>query len=522
MTWACERFHMYLLGRRFKIETDHKPLVPLFSTKLLDELPARVQRFRIRLMKFDFSIYHVPGKKIATADVLSRSPRATKCSLDEELEKEATAFVNQVRLSHPASEQCLSEIREHIAQDDVLSHVMRLCQDGWPSYSSLPGAIQPYCAVSGELTVEEGLLLKGHRLVIPAAMRLEILDKLHLGHQGIAKCRERAKASVWWPGLSKQLEEVVRNCAVCCKEQKYRRQPLIPSPMPDRPWQKVAADLFYFKGSQYLLVIDYFSRFVEMSKLSRTLSRDITDHLKSMFARHGIPDVVRSDNGPQFASANFAQFAKDYNFNHVTSSPRFPQSNGEIERAVQTVKNLLKKAKDPYMALMCYRSTPLHNGHSPAELLMGRRIRSTVPCHPSQLLPAWPDMAEVRRKEEENKNNQKKYYDKHHGVQNLQPLEMDKRVFIPDLKVYGTVNKEAEEPRSYRVDTPSGEIRRNRGDLKPIPSSPSKYQEEHLAVSSPRASANKCSDTGPVQPVEETLVLRRSDRVRSKPDKLNL
>ena len=168
MTWACERFSMYLLGKKFEIETDHKPLVPLFSTKLLDELPARVQRFRIRLMKYHFNIHHVPGKKIATADVLSRFPRETTHH-DEELEKEANACVNLVQIRHPASDQRLHEIRQHLAQDGILCQVMNFCLDGWPSYGNLPGALQPYCQVSGELTVSDGLLLKGSRLVIPVS-----------------------------------------------------------------------------------------------------------------------------------------------------------------------------------------------------------------------------------------------------------------------------------------------------------------------------------------------------------------
>ena len=118
------------------------------------------------------------------------------------------------------------------------------------------------------------------------------------------------------------------------------------------------------------------------AKLSRTASPDITVHLKSIFARHGIPDQLISDNGPQFASNTFAKFAEEYEFTHVTTSPRYPQANGEVERAVQTVKSLLKKAQDPHKALMAYHTTPLESGLSPAELLMGRKIRTRIPILP--------------------------------------------------------------------------------------------------------------------------------------------
>ncbi len=132
--------------------------------------------------------------------------------------------------------------------------------------------------------------------------------------------------------------------------------------------RKIASAIMF----QDLLVVDYYSRYVEIAHLSQK-SSNVIEHFKSIFARHGIPETVITDNGPQFVVQKFADFATAYKFKHVTSSPRFPQSNGEAERAVQTIKNLLKKASDPYIALLAYRATPLQNGYSPAQLLMGRR-----------------------------------------------------------------------------------------------------------------------------------------------------
>jgi len=127
------------------------------------------------------------------------------------------------------------------------------------------------------------------------------------------------------------------------------------------------------KKRTFLLVVDHGSRYVEIAKLeTSTTSAEVIERLRSIFARHGIPEILVSDNGPQFSSAEFAKFGNSCGFTHVTSSPSFPQSNGEAEGAVETVKKLLDKASDPYMALLCYRTTPLHNGFSPAQLLMGR------------------------------------------------------------------------------------------------------------------------------------------------------
>ena len=182
---------------------------------------------------------------------------------------------------------------------------------------------------------------------------------------------------------------------------------MIPSELQDQPWQKVAPDLFELKGHPYLLVIDYFSRYIEVAKLSSTTSPDVTTHLQSMFARHGIPEQLISDNGPQFSSTSFAKFAEDYGFTHILPSSRYPQANGEVEHAVQTVKNLLKKTSDTYKALMAYRTTPLESGLCPAELLMGRKIRTRVPTSPSNLNLSWPYLEQFREKDVFLKGRQK-------------------------------------------------------------------------------------------------------------------
>ena len=139
----------------------------------------------------------------------------------------------------------------------------------------------------------------------------------------------------------------------------------------------MGVDFFAFKGSSYLLLIDYYSRYVEMSKLHSTTSAAVIQHMKSIYTRHGIPEILVSDNGPQFSAEIFTQFTQNFDFQHQTNSPNFPQGNGEIERAVKTVKSMLEKATDPYIGLLSYRTTPLANGYSPAELLMNRKLRST-------------------------------------------------------------------------------------------------------------------------------------------------
>ena len=387
-TWACERFSDFLLGKTFHVETDHKPLVSLLGQKTLDQLPPRIQRFRMRLMRFNYRIAHVAGKDLITADTLSRAPIVEhRQPQDVSFEQDCQAYVNAVLKTLSITEKRLLELKQAQVDDATCQRIQTYCQQGWPDRARLRPDEKVYLQVAAELTVQQGLLLKGSRLVIPLAMRPSILEKIIEGHQGITKCRERAKQSVWWPGLSKQIEDLVESWDRCAKERVNQAEPMIPSDVPERPWQKVGSDLFELNGSPYLLVVDYLSAFVEISKLSSTTSASIVNHMTSMFARHGVPEVVVTDNGPQYASDTFRRFDAARGFLHTTSSPRFPQSNGEAERAVKTLKCLLAKSYNPYDTLLAYRSTPLSNGYSPAELLMGRKLRTPIPTIPALLEP---------------------------------------------------------------------------------------------------------------------------------------
>ena len=255
------------------------------------------------------------------------------------------------------------------------------------------------------------------------------------------------------------------------KAQAQRAQPLTPSPLPELPWQRVATDLFQWKDSTYLLLVDYYSRYIEIARLDRTTATEVITRMKSIFARHGIPEVVVSDNGPQFSCQSFMEFAKDYQFHHATSSPYYPQGNGEAERAVKTIKDLLRKSSDPYKALLAYRSTPTRTGYSPCELLMGRLLRSTVPTADVQRQPRFIDPESVRRKDRDNKERQKRNFDSRRGARELPPIEPGDLVWLPDRQVEGEVDKEVAS-QSYTVESTDGTYRRNRKDIISLPNTP--------------------------------------------------
>ncbi|UYV69469.1 hypothetical protein LAZ67_6003708 [Cordylochernes scorpioides] len=340
-------------------------------------------------------------------------------------------------------------------------------------------ALLSYWHVKDELGVQIGLLMRSCRLVIPASMKLEILDKLHAGHFGITKTRLRARETVWWPGISEEIAETVRKCSVCIQEAVSKHEPLIPTNFPTRPWQKIEMDLFKFENKWYLVIIDYYSRFPEMIQLDRLKANVVVRSCKSIFARHGIPETVVSDNGTQFGAAReFPNFARQYGFTHVTSSPRFPQSNGMAEAGVKIAKLILTKNQDPSLGLLEYRSTPLENGYSPAELLMGRKLRTTLPIAPENLNPRLVDSYTLKIKEGRRRKDMKSRYDRRCGATDMEELSEGDTVWITDMRIWGIVKQKASTPRSYMVDTPVGTLRRNRfhlrkGDTVQYPAGPS-------------------------------------------------
>ncbi|UYV83042.1 K02A2.6-like [Cordylochernes scorpioides] len=464
ITWACERFKDFVVGKTFLIETDHKPLVPIFTTKDLNDLTPRLQRYRMRMLQFSFHIFHTPGKDLITADALSRQPLPGHLPEDEELQEEVEHFVRSIVLHQSTTDERLVKIALNQKLEPTLQNVAFYSKNGWPAKCQLSPLERSFYDVRDEIGEENGLLMRGLRVIIPSTMRKDVLNRVHAGHQGITKCRARAKDHVWWPGIGQEIQDMVKTCDKCIENQPLKHEPLIPNDFPERPWQKVGMDLFHYEGSEYLVVVDYFSRFIEVVRLTKLSSEAVVDQCKAIFARHGIPDIVISDNGPQFrpsTTSAFTKFASEVGFRHITSSPKHPQSNGQAEAALKIVKNLMKKNKDPVLALMEYRATPLANGLSPAELLFGRKIRTMVPCTSSSLTPKTVDQSKLRGEEEQRKMAQKTAFDRRHATTKKAELIAGEKVWVKDLRAWGSVLEKASAPRSYIVETPVGTYRRN-------------------------------------------------------------
>ncbi|XP_046630009.1 uncharacterized protein K02A2.6-like [Neodiprion virginianus] len=419
-------------------------------------------------MRYSYTVKYTPGKSLVLADALSRNPEKRNANTNV-IEQDTSDFVLATIKSLPASNDMLHKVREEQGKDAICQLLKKFCATKWPSKNQIPTELKEYAPLKHHFSIGDDLLLYNSRLVVPRRLQKELLLRLHEGHLGITRCRDRAKQAVWWLGLSTQLKNLILNCPNCVEHRVNPSQPFIQEDFPARPWQKIGIDLFKL-DYWYVIITDYYSRYFEFFRLGSLSSKAIIEVCKEAFSRYGLPDIVRSDNGPQFTS-EFKLFADQYGFLSVTSSPHFPQSNGAVEAAVKTAKNLIKKSKDDdiHLALLAYRSTPLENGFSPAELFLSRRIKSSIPTLPSRLLPAVSVTKKLKGDEAARKMRQARNFNSRHRAVELSPLKAGDPVWIIDLRTYGKIQSPSGEPRSYWVLTSNGRIRRNRFHLVPAP-----------------------------------------------------
>ena len=466
--FACKRWHTYVYGRKVTVETDHLPLV-LIKKKPQHAAPPRLTRMLLQLQKYDLDITFVRGVDLHIADALSRNMlKDTYPELSEGMD----LHVHTVMSSLPISDQRMQEIKIQTELDPQMDQLKQVILKGWPEMRQhCPEQLKEFWNFRDELTVVNGLILKGHKLVIPGCLRPKMLELLHQGHFGTEKTLNRARDIMFWPGISAEITDMVLNCSVCLERRNSNpKEPLKPHDVPDYPWQTVATDLFMWDGQDFLITVDYYSKYFEVQKLPSTKASTIIAKLKSICVRHGSPETLISDNAAIYTCELFSNFAKEWNFNHVTISPKHSQSNGMVEKSVGICKKIFTKAKadgkDPYLGLLEFRTTKNKLGYSPSQLLFSRRLRSNLPVIGDQLLPETPNRQEVREKMQISKHDQKTYFDR--NAHALKPLELGEptRIQQQDKAWKPAVVTQKHNERSYSVQTPDGAVyRRNRRHL---------------------------------------------------------
>ena len=460
--FGAERFHTYLYGKAFLIESDHKPL-EMISRKNLTAAPARLQRMLLRLQRYDYDIKYVPGRDMTLPDSLSRLPKNT---VDPQIELNIN--VSYVQFSTPK----LAELRTATENDDELVTLKRFISQGFPAIRhEIPKKIRHYWSFRDQLSIDDGLIIKGEQILIPSTLRKDYLSRIHEAHQGITRCQQRARATVYWPGINEDIDNLVKTCLTCQTYQKSQSKeklhPIIPD-TPNIPWHTLGTDLFEVNGKNYLVIADYHSKFPIVEQMNSQSSRAVADSTKKVFSLFGNPNTIICDNGGCFIGSEYREMIDELGIVLITSSPKHAKSHGFIEAMVQIAQSLIRKSpKATSEALLAYRTTPLGPGMlSPAELLFNRKIGHRLPVRSQSFAND-----QHRDQQSAKYSKSESYYNEH--ARTLSDLYIGQSVFYQDAAkrnwAPGRIVGIGPEPRSYTLEcTLTGrKLRRNRQLVRP-------------------------------------------------------
>ena len=379
IVWATQRARQFLLGRKFLLKSDHRPLEFIFNPR--KELPkmtsARIMRWAIKLMAFDFDILYVKGNTIPHVDALSR----LNFDQDEE-ENDGEDLIHWVETDVLQAER----IRKETKQDPILNGIAnRIKRNTWSNCSK---AERPYKENRHKLTMDRGILCNGDLLVPPQSMRKEIIKSVHDDtHCGVAATQKRLKLEVWWPGYVRDVQNYVDKCPKCKEIKDFTPQSTHKWPSEGEPWNRVHMDHAHVNGiGLFLILVDSYSGWPEVIKVKDRKPITIQQVLRVIFPRNGVPKTLVSNNAPEFCEKVLCAWLTKIGCKPYKTPPYHPQSNGIAERMVRTVK-LGLKAFDPSREtleeflpklLMSYRSIPHANRTRSPSALMGRQIRSPI------------------------------------------------------------------------------------------------------------------------------------------------
>lgn len=416
IVWGCERFHLYLYGSPFEIVTDHKPLELIFNNPSSTP-PARIQRWGLRLQPYDFTVVYRPGSS-NIADYLSRHPLSSQPARERNI---AEQYVNYLIDNAIPKAMTLEEIDNACKTDTALQKLRQAITSGKWVLKDVD--LQPYYKLRHELTAaaDSNVILRGSQIIIPTSLRKRAVALAHEGHQGIVKTKQLMRQKVWYPGIDSNVEQTIANCIPCQAVGPIPKpEPLIMTEIPAAPWTKVCIDFCgpFPSGDLLLVVIDEYSRYPEVEIIKSTAASTVLPKLDRIFATHGIPVEVKSDNGPPFQSLEFARYAQEKGFKHRKITPLWAPANSEAERFMRTVQKAIRTSttegrnwkQDLQQFLLQYRATPHSTtAKSPAELLFGRVLRTKLPEQQAATKDNQDEA--LRQRDHAAKQKMKKYAD---------------------------------------------------------------------------------------------------------------
>ena len=338
LIFGVKKFHKYVYGQMFTMVTDHKPLISIFNPKAaVPSIAAvRMQRWAMFLSAYQYTIEYKCGKLHANADCLSRLPVQDNKDLEDPSTIFQVSFVEELPVT-------AANIANETRKDNTLATVYQYMMEGWP-HKIPEGALKPYYQRKDQLATDQGCLVWRLRVIIPPTLQAQMLNELHVSHPGIVKMKALARSIVWWPNMDKDIEGVVTSCQSCAAQRSLPPvAPLHTWPWASHPMQCIHIDFASIEQFQVLVIIDSHSKWIEAIPLWSATASTTVDALRIFFASFGLPTEIVSDNGPQFTAQDFKDFCVNNGIKQTLIPPYHPATNGAAERAVQVVKQAVKR-----------------------------------------------------------------------------------------------------------------------------------------------------------------------------------
>lgn len=512
IAWALAKCRMFIMGcPNLVVVTDHAPLLGIFGNRELSKVTnPRLFKIKEKTLLFRFTIQHCPGKWHRGPDAVSRNiasasravfevcaihPSATEEEMSQEIASHISMATMEAIAGYGDDAGAISPdlIRASGRGDEAYGLLASQISEGFPSSRRLTDPrIREYWEVRHRLSADSGLVLLDRRIVVPVSLRKRVLRCLHSAHQGVVGMKSRANETVYWPGMDASIRNHRESCDTCNRVAPSQpREPIVLSKSPEWPFQKIALDLFYVGHHSYLACADRFTGWLILYHLApgEANAESLVSICRSIFQTYGVPEEIASDGGPPLTSHRFLSFLKVWGVEHRLSSVGYAQSNGRAELAVKAGKRIVygNTASNGSLdndhavrAVLQYRNTPIQGlGLSPAQLLLHRQLRDSLPAHPTLYRPhqEWVTAA-CQREELLAKRNRKLTEAYNRTAHELPPLKLCDFVAIQNQrsKRWDRAGRVVEvlANRQYRIRVDgSGRVTlRNRRFLKKLVSAP--------------------------------------------------
>ncbi|XP_031343701.1 uncharacterized protein K02A2.6-like isoform X2 [Photinus pyralis] len=381
--FAIKKFHDYIFGQNFTIRTDQKALIAILgNNKETNQTYAnRLKRYALYLSNFSYKIEHIKGQKNVIADCFSRLTIGNQADNNVDTYDENGLYFTDTSIID------ISQIQSETEKDENLKLVMEYLKSSWPN--EISSELKPFHNRRLELQTIANCLFWGHKIVVPLKLQKQVMLDLHASHQGIVRSKALARSYFWFVGMDKAIEQMCKSCVACTKIKPCPDKIYVPWPKSHTPFETVHIDYCDLGKTHLLVIVDSYTKWLEIYETPVITSKVTIEKLRDCFARFGLPYTVVSDNATVFTSQVMQQFFTNNKIKHMTIAPYSPQSNGQAENSVKTVKTSLKAALADCSNtgvelsvliarfLITYRDTPhCVTKKSPAELLFGKRIRT--------------------------------------------------------------------------------------------------------------------------------------------------